>query len=428
MKLFTDESGQTIVVAAVFMSLVALGFLAFALDTGSLIQQKRMAQGAADAAALAAAEELTAGDPTNEQTAANAVSKLNGFDTTLATNPAVVTLSTPASGNYTGSAYIQATVSKPIPTMFLSAFRSSWATMQVSATSIAGGAQVSQTCVCLQGTSGQDLYMSNGSKINASTCGIVENSGSSNAIGIVGATLTALILGTVSTDWDNSSNVNNGGTTGTTTIVQGITDTCAGSPPAAPSYSSCVGDPGGSGGTYSFGPASASSVICYTGLTIGANSSIDTLKPGIYVISNGYLTFDTGSGGHSNLGGQGVFFYLTGTASLTIQSGANVNLVSGGATESGGGTAPTVGIYNGVVIYQAASDTQAMTIDGGSTSFINGGIYASGAAVTLNNGSGATVEGGIDVATLNMSGGGTLTPTADINDGNLSTGVAKLMQ
>jgi Flp pilus assembly protein TadG len=407
-----------------------MGFLAFALDVGMLSRQKRMAQAAADAAALAAAEEVSAGASSNEQTVANAIAKMNGFDTTLSTNPATVTLSTPSSGNYSGSSYVQATVSRPVPTMFLRAFRSSWATMTVSATSIAGGSQTSQTCVCLEGTSGEVLNLSNNAKLNATSCGLVDNSTSSNALGIVGsATLTALTLGTVSSNWNNSSNINNGGSIASSTdIVQGITSTCGPTMPTAPTYSSCVADPGGSYGTFTWGPASASSVVCYNALTVGANGSTCTLNPGIYVINGGELHFESGANSHSNLGGNGVFFYLTGSASLVIDNGANVNLVAGGATESGGGTAPTVGSYNGIVVYQAAADTQTVQIQGGSSTFMNGALYAPGANIDMANGSGGTIEGGIVASSLTMAGGAILNATTDTNEGSLSIGSPKMVQ
>ena len=51
-----DESGQSVLFVAVFMGLLALGFMAFALDAGNLFRYRRMAQSAANAAALAAAE------------------------------------------------------------------------------------------------------------------------------------------------------------------------------------------------------------------------------------------------------------------------------------------------------------------------------------------------------------------------------------
>jgi Flp pilus assembly protein TadG len=429
MKVLRDESGQTLVVVAAFMGLVAIGFLAFAVDVGSLFRQKRLAQAAANAAALAAGEELTYGNTSNEQAAANAIAKLNGFDTTLATNPAVVTLTTPASGDFVGSAFVQATVSRPIPTIFLGAFSRQRATMAVSAQAIAGASQ-SQTCVCLGGTSGQALNMSNGSTLNASGCGVVNNSSSSNAIGIVGgSTLNALTVGTVSSNWDNASNINNGGSiSSSTTIVQGIASSCSPAMPIAPSYSSCVADPGGSSGTYTWGPASASGVACYKALTIGANGSVVTLNPGTYVITTGNLHFESGSGGHSNLGGNGVFFYLTGTATLQVDNGANVNLVAGGATLSGGGTAPTVGIYNGIAVYQATGDATAMSIQGGSSTYMNGALYAPSAALTVGNASGAVLNAGIAASSLTLNGGGTVNAIEDTNEGSLSVGYAKLVQ
>ena len=415
-------------VVAVFMALIALGFLALAVDTGSLFSEKRAAQAAADAAAIAAAEEAST-NPGNEQSVANAVAKLNGFDTTLATNPATVNLVTVSSWNSVNATYVQATISKPMQTFFLHAFSPSRATMMVSATATAGGAQASQTCVCLLGTSGETLNMSNNSKLTASSCGVVDNSSSSNDIGIVGsAALTALSVAGVASSWDNSSNINNGGSVSSSHIIQGLTSTCTAPTVAVPSYSSCLADPGGSYGTYTWGPSSASSVVCYTALTIGANGSTTTLNPGIYVITTGELHFESGSGGYSNLGGNGVFFYLTGTASLVIDNGANVNLVAGGNTEAGGGTAPTVGTYNGVAVYQASSDTAAMSIQGGSTAYINGSLYAPSAVMNLGNGSGSTIDSGIVASSLVMNGGGTLNITSAPSQGSVTFGSPTLVQ
>jgi hypothetical protein len=431
MKILKSESGQTLVLVALFMALAAVGFLALAIDVGAKFSQKRMAQAAADAAALAYAEEISYGASTTAaQNAANAMATLNGFNTSASPNPATATVSTPASGNFTGSAYTQITVSKPIATGFMAAFSSRFATLTVSGSAIAGGGSTSQTCVCLENTSGESLNMSNNSKLSASTCGVIDDSSSSGAIGIVGsANLTALSIGTVSTNWDNSSYINNGGSVTSSNIVQGITTKCNPTMPTAPSYSTCNADPGGSYGTFSWGPASASSVICYNALTIGSNGSTCTLNPGTYVINGGELHFESGSGGFSNYGGNGVFFYLTNGASLVIDNGANVNLVSGGGTESGGGTAPTVGAYNGVLFYQAASDTSAMSIQGGSSSYIAGSIYAPGAALSLGNGSTMNLNGGIVAASMTLAGGGTIDVAATTNEGSMTVGGSpKLVQ
>ena len=426
MRLLKEQSGQAVVVSAAFMGLIALGFLALAVDAGSLFREKTMAQGAADAAALAAAEELSAGNSSNEQTVANAIAKLNGFDTTLATNPATVTLTTPSSGDFTGSSYVQAKVSRPIATIFWRAFAGQTATT-VSAQAIAGESQ-SETCVCLESTSGDSLYMDNGAKINSQSCGVIDNSNASNAIVITGSTLNALSVGTVSTTWDNATNISAGGAVNSSNIVKGITSTCNPAMPPVPSYSTCYSDPGGTSTSFTAGPSSASGVICYTSLTLGANGTSDTLKPGTYVINGGYLTFESGANGHSNLGGDGVFFYLAGGASLTIDNGANVNLVAGGATESGGGTAPTVGVYNGYLLYQVSGDTVALTVAGGSTSYMNGALYAPSAQIDLSNGSGSTVTGGVVAKSLNMIGGAILNATSTTNEGSLGLGSAKLVQ
>jgi len=430
LTILTDESGQTLVLFAVFISLSALGFLAFAVDVGSLFQQKRAAQAAADAAAVAAAEEVSEGATSNEQTVANAVAKLNGFDTTLSSNPATVTLSTPVSGNFTGPGYVQATVSMPVHTLFMGAFSSRLNNLPVSATSIAGPT-MTQTCVCLEASTGANILMSNGSKLVANACGIISNSSSGNAISLTGgASVSGLSLGTISATWNDIVNINNGASIASSmTVVQGMSTTCNPTMPTAPTYNAanCLTDPGGSSTSFTAGPASSTSVVCYKGLTVGANGTLDTLNPGIYVITNGNLHFLSGSGGKSNLGGQGVFFYLTNSATLQIDNGANVNLTAGGGTESSGITAPTVGSgYDGILAYQASGNATTMTIQGG-TDYMNGALYLPSAELYLANGSGSTMSGGIVAASLNMLGGATLIANADVSIGT-TTGAAKLVQ
>jgi Flp pilus assembly protein TadG len=445
MKLLKDENGQSLVLASAIMGIVMLGFLALAADIGYLFQQRRMAQAAADAAAVAAAEEDSyAGDSGNAQAAANAAATMNGFNTSAATNPAVVTLSSPTSGNYskTGSnaapsSWVKAVVSKPVQTFFLGTFNSSLRTVTVTASATAGGAQSSPTCVCLEGQSGQDLNMSNNAKFVGNSCGITVDSSSSNAVGIVGsASVCALTLGTVSSNWDNSNNINNNGSIcAATKVVQGISTQCAPTMPAAPTYNAaqCSGDPisGQQGGAkYTVGPGSAygttqgTNTICYNSLTVNGNGDTVTLNPGIYVINGGELHFESGTNG----GGNGVLFYLTGNANLVIDNGANVNLVAGGNTESGGGTAPSTGAYNGILIYQDANDSKTISIQGGSSAFFSGGIYAPSAAISLGNGSGTTVNADIVAQSLTMNGGGTLQSSSGANLGTLNISTAKVTQ
>jgi Flp pilus assembly protein TadG len=417
-KLAHEEKAQGLLVMALFMGLVGLGFLAFALDVGSLFRAKRSAQAAADAAAVAAAKEVEVGNTSsNEQAIANAVAKLNGFDPSASSNPATVSLSTPSSGNFTGSIYVQATVTKSVPTAFLGGLPGNRTSVPVSATAIAGGG-TNPVCVCIEG-SAQALFMVNGSTLNANNCGIVDDSNSSNAVTVEGSsTINASSLGTVSSTWNNSGNINNGGSiSSSTTIVQGLTSTCQPTMPTPPSYSGCVADPGGGSSNFTAGPASAGGTVCYNGLTIGANGTTPTLNPGIYVIASGTLHFKSGNNTVSNLGGQGVFFYLTGSAALTIDNGANVNLVSGGATESGGGTAQSLGAYNGILVYQASGNSAQMNIAGGSSLYMNGALYAPSGQMIFSNGTGSNIQGGIVCTQLIMTGGSVLNTNANVNQG-----------
>jgi Flp pilus assembly protein TadG len=437
MQMLRDERGQTTILMTVIMATFLFGFIAMGVDVEYLFRAKRMAQAAADAAAVAAAEEY--GSSTNEQNAANAMAKFNGFDTTLATNPAVVTITPEQYSNYDGTtaslvqnSYVTVKVSQPIRTFFMGMLKAG-GTVTVSATATAGGGLSSPTCVCLEGTSGMDLNLSNNAKFTASGCGTTVNSSSSNAVGVVGsATLTSAVLGTVSSTWDNSSNINNAGTISSSThVVLGISNGCSPTLPVVPSYSAsaCTADPlthyGNGGSSYSVGPNSNASysttqggdLVCYTSLTVGTNGDKVNLNPGIYVISGGSLHFESGANNASNTGGAGVFFYLTNGASLTIDNGANVNL-----------TAMTSGAYANTLIFEDPSDTNAISIQGGSATSFNGAIYAPSDVVTLGNGSGTTISADLVAKSLTMNGGGTLASSATSNFGTLDLSTAKLTQ
>jgi hypothetical protein len=155
----------------------------------------------------------------------------------------------------------------------------------------------------------------------------------------------------------------------------------------------------------------------------------DILNPGTYVINGGSLHFLSGTSGFgcaysscSNLGGNGVFFYLTNGASLTIDGGANVNLVSGGANQYSGSAAPSIGPgYDGILIFQNPSDSAAITFSGGANVYMNGGIIAPNAPLSISNGSAASlIEGALNVNGLNITGGATVKTVTDTNASTIS--------
>jgi hypothetical protein len=429
-RLLGDESGQSTVLMTLFMATFLFGFVGLGIDTQKMFDAKRVAQASADAAAIAAGEEYSYGTSA-EQTAANAIVTLNGMNTSAAKYPAVVTIGVPTSGNYSGnSAYIQAVVSQPIPTIFMNILNRR-STVTVSGRAVAGIGQNSPTCICLEGTSGEDLNLSNDASLSATGCGTTVDSTSSDAVGIVGgSTLGGVSLGIVSTTWTAASNVNNGGSiSGSTKVVTGVASSCAPALPAAPTYSSaqCTADPIShyqGGANYLVGPNSGSytttqygDLACYTSLTVGSNGDTVYLEPGIYVISNGELHFESGANNASNTGGNGVFFYLVGTASLVIDNGANVNL-----------TAPSSGTYSGIVVFQDSADTAAISVQGGSNTSFNGAIFAPSSNVTLGNGSNTTLDADIVAKTLTMTGGTSLSGNATSNFGTFNLSVAKLTE
>lgn len=425
MQSLTDERGQSTILVAVFFGLLSLGFLALAIDVGLLIHSKRMAQGAADAAAVAAAEEASAGNTGNEQTVANAMAKLNGFDPSASTNPATVTLSVPTSGDFAGSSnYIQAAVSKPVSTIFLSAFKGVATNLTVGAIAVAGGGLSSPTCVCLEAPTGAGLSMSNSANIVAPQCGVTVDSSSSNAVGAVGsAGINALSLGTVSTTWDNSTNINNGGTLASTMkVVQGITNQCKPTltVPTLPNGLPCYSNPiqgwtasNNYTGQYTLplaGETTSGGIVCFTSLDTSSSSSV-TFSPGYTYYIQG--NFNTGGG--SPLTGNGVTFYVGGT--INIANGVTSNL-----------SAPTVGTNPAVPQTLFYAMGNSVTIQGGSNSNFSGLVYAPNAAVTLNNGTGTTLNMDFVAQSLSMSGGATLNSYATSNLGTLNISVAKLAE
>lgn len=418
---FWEEEGQTIAIVAVALSVLAIAFLAIGIDVANLFHAKRMAQAAADAAAISAAQQAkfqaSMTTSSQEQQAAYIAAKLNGYDVSASTNAAKVTLNNPPSqGNYaTGTnaaSYIEAIVSKPVPTYFMGIFSSSYKTVTVSARAVAGVISTSKTCVHLYDQGDDALNMSNNAKLIASGCAVEDDSTSSSSATVVGsASVTAGGLLLASSTWTASSNVNNGGTLNSTPVTTGYSGTqYNNSDYSAPSYSNCSSDPitGTQGGaTYSVGPSSSSGTICYSTLTIGANGDAVTLNPGIYVINGGSLHFESGTGGYSNLGGTGVMFYLTNGASITIDNGANVQL-----------SAMTTGTYAGVLIYQDPSDSNAINLQGGSSAKLTGSIVAPTAAVSIGNGGAMTLNGGIYAYSLTITGGAT------VNAVTLNNGIA----
>ncbi len=418
----SDESGQSTILIIFFLAFFLLGFVALGIDIGYLFHEKRMAQSAADAAAVAVAEEASSGNPSNEQSAANAMAKLNGFDPDASFHPATVSVTTPTTGSYANSAsYYQVTVTKPVSTFFVGMVDRGATTVNVSGRAVAGGGLSSPTCICLEAPTGQGLGMSNSAQISAPACGVTVDSSSSNAVGVTGsATLSALSLGTISTTWNNSGNINNNGSISQSTkVVQGIPTACKPSlaAPTLPNGLPCYSNPiqgwtaaNNYTGVYTLpmaGETIINNTVCFNSLDTSQSASV-TFTPGYTY----YIKGDFTTGGGSPLTGNGVTFYV----------GGNVNIANGVTAKL---SAPTVSNAPGTLFY---TNGTTVTIQGGSSSTFSGLVYSPNAAVTLNNGTGTTLTMDFVAQTLTMAGGATLNSYATSNLGTLNLSVAKLAE
>jgi Flp pilus assembly protein TadG len=134
-----DERGVVLVLVAIMMT-VFLGMAALAIDVGYFYQQQRQAQSAADAAALAGAQDLP-GSATNATSEAKTyvASNMPGVPQVYTcTTPATpgVCITTPYSSN---SKQIQVTVTQNVPTLFGQIFGIN--STNVSATAVAANTQ-----------------------------------------------------------------------------------------------------------------------------------------------------------------------------------------------------------------------------------------------------------------------------------------------
>jgi len=388
MKMLHDESGQTLILAALSMALL-LGFVALAVDVGLLFHARRVMQTAADSGAIAGAEEVNYGDVT---AAAQADAARNGV--TNGTKGATVTVNRPPlSGPHAGSSsYVEVIVSQSQSTYFMNVFGRSAVTVSARAV---GTMYPNQNCVYALNPSGTDVTVSGGAVVQIPGCGLIDDSSSSTALTVsgTGSTLSASTIGIVG-GYSGSGQMTPTPVTGIATV----SDPLAFMQPPSFSTSSCLADPnlGGAGKTFTLG--SSGTTVCYNGLTIAGGASV-IFNSGVYIINGAFSI----SGG-STATGAGVTFYLPSGASVSISGGGTLNL-----------TAPTSGTYDGFLFYEDRSNTNAATIAGGAGSTLQGILYFPKAGLTLTGGSSSQVYASVIAGSLTFTGGSTLNNYAIVN-------------
>ena len=362
-----SEEGTTIVLFA-FSLMVLLGIAGLAADASLLWTVQRQMQNAADGAAIAASRAWLYGQ--DYTAAAKDVASFNGF--TDGSNSVKVTVNNPpADGAYVGnSSFVEVIVSQAQPTLFMRVFGMS--TVNLAARAVAGSGANGTFCLyALDPKVSGAIHTDGGNSLN-STCGIMANSSSSNAITSNGK-IIAPIVGAV------------GGASGT---IRAATKRYGVAPapdplaylkkPTAPStcdktnYSI-------SSGSVTLGPAVAGGTFVFCrGLTM-SGSAILTLKPGTYILKGRGLTMN----GNATLTGKGVTIFNTAFPPsypfqpIYTQDQANLYL-----------SAPTSGPYTGILLWgDPAYGAGVTNVIGGGTSKLEGVLYFPNQILELSSGS-----------------------------------------
>jgi hypothetical protein len=395
--------GATAMLVAV--SLVAVvGIVALAIDGGALYDKRRSAQAAADAAALAAADDLfknfstNAGVDTNGTGKASALStaNANGF-TNDGTNSTVTVNIPPSSGIAASQAgFAEVIVQWNQKRGFSGIFGS--AAVPVQARAVACG-NPGIMAVTILNTSEYGALSVSGSLT-------VENNGvidvDSSAGGACAFNNATVICGGINVA---GTLQNSGGTvtyTGGGHLQQGAAlngDPLSSIPEPTPSgtnYGSVTCN-----GTVTLSPG------IYSQINISPGAKV-TMAPGIYYLSasgsNGGIGFQSSDwgwedgwfgdgwfgdgwwgegggwwwghgGGNATLSGSGVMIYN--------QTGDNLNFQNAGAVNL---SPPTSGTYRGIVLYQPRTSTTQIHLHSNNNLTLNGTLYAQNGSFSINSG------------------------------------------
>ncbi|HEV7987155.1 MAG TPA: TadG family pilus assembly protein [Candidatus Binataceae bacterium] len=359
--------GQTFLLISIAL-VVLLGVSALAVDIGDLWTTRRLMQSAADAGAVAGADEIAIGGSSTAITAAaKDAASHNGFadgGTRPGTSNTITVAvhNPPTSGPYAANSNaVEVDVSQTQPTYFMKVLGMQTVPVSTTAVAVTTG---SGSCIYSLDPSVSDAVDVGGTASVSSACGMYVNSDSSSALIVHGGgTITAPLVGVV-----GGTTISGGGSSPPSTGIAQFGDPLAYI--AEPNIGSnpC---PGGFHTQNLSNPSYSPQTFC-GGIKITGGSV--NFTSGLYIIDGGGITFNGGT-----ITGTGVTFYLTGNngkgssaanySGVTINGNATVNF-SSPCTSSGGSIA-------GMLFFQDRSITNgaASSINGSSGSTFSGAIY-----------------------------------------------------
>jgi hypothetical protein len=323
------------------------------------LENRRRVQAAADAAALAAADDLYINTPRNtgmdlpktaDQVARN-IATANGY-TNDPSGPATVVVNIPPlSGKFTGQAgYAEVIITYQQPRYFSGVIGTG--TVAVKARAVARGQWVpfNNGIIILDPTSSGSLSANGNGNLKVLGSSIIVNSNNSTAATTVG---NAIITDPDKPVYITGSNPGYSGTITGGTIYTGVPptpDPLAYLP--APDTSTLTVQRAGTGTTISLQPG-----IYNGGLSFSGQQTIN-MAPGIYYMQGGGFTVS----GSANISGTGVMIYSQ--LGMSITGNGTVTL-----------SPPATGIYKGISYFQSRTDTSTALVAGDGKFNVTGTVY-----------------------------------------------------
>jgi len=386
-----NDSGAIIIMFALMLPVI-VGFVGLGLEVAMWYSVKRNLQSAADAAALAAAYEIAAGNTASINSSALTDATRNGYDSVAGS---ITINNPPVTGAYTVNlSAVEVVLNESRTMLFAGIINNSDVSISARAVALSGGD--TDACILSLNPSAQKaLEFSGNSAISATGCIVASNSSHASAIEITGnANVTADSISTVgnySTQGSGTLNV----TSTPMTNASPITDPY--SALNVPTYSGCDQS------EYKVTPSATQTITPSSTTTpyvfcngIDVKGTL-TLSPGIYVIDGGTFNLNASA----VLTGSGVTIILTsstgsGYAKFTMNGGATIDLSA----------APT-GDYAGILMYgDRAGPNQINTMNGNAAAKFNGALYFPSSTVEFagNSSAGGTACTQIIADTAKITG------------------------
>ena len=398
-----NRRGVIVVLVAICL-VVILTFVAIAIDGGGLLEERRQAQATADAAALAAAEDLFRQYPRNKgfdlydtgQNAALAIAAANGYandgtnsTVSVRTSPEVYA-GGPNAGKPLPKGYVEVSVQYNQKRYFSSVLGSG--SIPVQGRAVARGkwepAYVGIHVLDLHEPA--SLTATGESFVTVTGASVIVNSDAPDAATSTGGTLTA-----------SPFNI-----TGGTSVSGGkggfLGEVNYGTEPQ-PDPLRHIPEPNINGYAvqsngktqFSNGQRTLSPGTYRGGISVSGKGSL-TMTPGVYYMDGGGFSFS----GQGDLMAQGVMIFNapTGPSHQVSINGTGSIVMS----------PPTSGIYQGLTLFQDRESPNPMSVSGGGYMNITGTFYAANAQLTVSGGGDSKVGSQYISRFLKIAGNGGL--------------------